>query len=59
MPMHNVPLNAKSASIHAVVTRADGRVEKLGVISFYHKNPLIHYPVNFWIKLKNFKRNRR
>lgn len=26
--------------ISAVVTRADGRVEDLGVISFWHRNPL-------------------
>lgn len=56
MPMHNVPVNAKQASLHAVVTRADGRVENLGVISFYHKNPLIHYPVNWWIKFKELRR---
>lgn len=47
---------AKHASIHAVVTRADGRVENLGVISYYHRNPLIHYAVNAWIKLKELFR---
>jgi hypothetical protein len=31
----------KSASIEAVITRADGTVEKLGVISYYHSNPLM------------------
>lgn len=30
----------REAVIEAVVTRADGRIERLGVISFYHKNPL-------------------
>jgi len=37
----NVVTNAKAreASISAVVTRADGRVEDLGVISYYHRNP--------------------
>jgi hypothetical protein len=30
----------KEASLSAVVTRADGTVEDLGVIAFYHRNPL-------------------
>lgn len=28
------------SSLSAVVTRADGTVEDLGVISYYHRNPL-------------------
>lgn len=31
----------REASIAAVVTRADGTVEDLGVVSRWHKNPLI------------------
>jgi hypothetical protein len=31
---------AREASISAVVTRADGTVENLGVVSYWHKNPL-------------------
>ena len=42
----------KRASISAVVTRADGRVENLGVISYHHRNPIKHHAVNIWIKLK-------
>jgi len=30
----------RQASIEAVVTRADGRVERLGTIAYWHKNPL-------------------
>ncbi len=30
---------AKQLSITAVVTRANGTVEDLGVISYWHKNP--------------------
>lgn len=30
----------KEASVSLVVTRADGRVEDLGVVSYYHRNPL-------------------
>lgn len=34
--------NAKvrQATLEAVVIRADGTVENLGVVSYYHKNPL-------------------
>ena len=35
--------NAKSlveATIEATVIRADGRREELGVVSYYHRNPL-------------------
>lgn len=47
---------AKSTSISAVVTRADGRIENLGLISYWHKNPLLRWPVNLyiWIKRKLF-----
>jgi hypothetical protein len=31
---------AREMTISAVVTRADGRVENLGVISYWHRNPL-------------------
>ena len=30
----------KEISISAVVTRADGRVERLGTVAYYHRNPL-------------------
>lgn len=30
----------KEASIQATVIRADGTVEQLGTVSFYHRNPL-------------------
>lgn len=31
---------AKEAKIRAVVIRADGRVEDLGVVSYWHANPV-------------------
>lgn len=31
---------AKKQTIHAVVTRADGTVEDLGMVAYWHKNPL-------------------
>lgn len=30
----------REQSLRAVVTRADGRREELGVISYWHRNPL-------------------
>ena len=32
--------NAREATIEAVVTRADGTVENLGTVSYWHRNPL-------------------
>lgn len=43
---------AKSSSISAVVTRADGSIENLGVIAYWHKNPLKRWAVNCYIKIK-------
>jgi len=31
---------AKEATIEAVIIRADGTIEELGVVSYWHKNPL-------------------
>ena len=36
---------AREASISAVITRADGRVENLGQISYWHRNPIRRW---FW-----------
>lgn len=38
--MMRVPTNAREASISAVITRADGTVENLGCVSYWHKSPL-------------------
>jgi hypothetical protein len=40
MPTLNAGVALREASIDAVVIRADGRREPLGVIAYYHKNPL-------------------
>jgi hypothetical protein len=34
------------AEVSAVVTRADGTIEDLGLISYYHRNPLKRWWVN-------------
>ena len=40
--------DVKQASISAVIIRADGTIEDLGTISYYHKNPLYR----LWWRLK-------
>lgn len=35
------PAKARNITIEAVVTRADGSIEDLGVVSYWHKNPLM------------------
>ena len=42
--------NVKSSEISAVIIRADGTREELGIISYWHKNPF----KQFWFKLKKF-----
>lgn len=51
-------LPAKQTSIHAVVTRKDGTVENLGLISYWHRNPIINWVVNAYIRLKDFINDR-
>lgn len=53
-----VNAQARSAAITAVITRADGRVERLGLISFYHRNPVINAAVNAYIRIKDFLHGR-
>ena len=38
--MQVVQSNAKELQLIAVITRADGTVEELGVIDYWHKNPI-------------------
>jgi hypothetical protein len=47
---------AREGSISAVVTRADGRVENLGIICYWSRNPVKHWIVNQWIKVKERRR---
>jgi hypothetical protein len=44
--------NAKEIQLIATITRADGTVEELGVIDYWHKNPIKLF---IW-KLKKFLR---
>jgi len=46
-----VPSNAKEVQISAVITRADGSVEQIGVVSYWHKNPLkrIYWSIKKWL----------
>ncbi len=38
--MISVPVNVKVAEISLVVHRADGSIEDLGVVSYWHRNPI-------------------
>jgi hypothetical protein len=40
MPEQNAKGGVREATIEAVVIRKDGTREDLGVVSYYHKNPL-------------------
>lgn len=46
-----VPSNAKETQISAVITRADGTVEHLGVVSYWHRNHLkrIFWSIKKWL----------
>ena len=45
--------NAKSITVSAVITRADGTIQNLGAVGYYHKNPLRMA----WWKIKRFVTN--
>lgn len=38
--MISIRQHAREQTVRAVITRADGRVEDLGVISYWHRNPV-------------------
>lgn len=44
----SVERQRKRQSIHAVVTRADGTVEDLGMIAYWHRNPLMRLAWRVW-----------
>jgi len=49
--MMQTNLNAKEIQLVATVTRAYGTVEELGVIDYYHQNPLkrIIWRIKKWL----------
>jgi hypothetical protein len=40
MPTHTATTGTQSVSVSARVIRADGRVEDLGTVAYWHRNPL-------------------
>lgn len=40
MSENRTALHPRSVSVEATIRRADGRVEPLGVVAYYHRNPL-------------------
>lgn len=47
-------IDAKEIKLIATITRADGTVEELGVIDYYHKNPIKRF---IWKLKKLLERN--
>lgn len=47
-----VGTKAREATLELTVHRADGRIERLGVVSYWHRNPFkrLAWRVNRWIK---------
>jgi hypothetical protein len=45
---------AREATLEAVITRADGRIERLGSIAYWHRNPLKRFA---WKLKRIFERN--
>lgn len=52
MTTHNSHVGVRQAELSAKVIRANGKVEDLGVISYWHKNPLrrLVWRLNQWRK---------
>jgi hypothetical protein len=50
--MMNTNLNAKEIQLIATITRADGTVEELGVIDYYHQNPIkrLIWRIKLWLR---------
>jgi len=50
-------MKLKSASVSIVVHRyKENKDEDYGLVSYYNRNPLKHYPINFMIWLRGLKR---
>ncbi len=47
-----VQTKPRTATVRAVITRADGTVEDIGLISYYHRNPIIKAVMNALIGIK-------
>lgn len=45
---------SRSAKITAIVTRADGKVEDLGTIAYWHRNPLKRWVWNILHAISKF-----
>jgi hypothetical protein len=46
---------AKQATIEAVITRADGSIERLGVVSYWHRNSFKRW---WWHLRKSLEKRR-
>ena len=55
MSTHTGTTGASQVTVEARVIRKDGRVEDLGVIAYWHRNPLRR----IWWRVTQFLRGRR
>lgn len=53
MPQTFAPAGASAQAIRIRIIRADGRVEDRGLVSYWHKNPILNLVVNAYICAKN------
>ena len=49
---YNASAGVEQLTLEATILRADGTIEHLGEIAFWHKNPL----VRSWMRIKSFFR---
>jgi hypothetical protein len=51
--------DVRETSLSAIITRADGTVEDLGTIAYWHRNPIKRWAENLRIALANARRKLR
>ena len=44
--------DVKRQAVNMAVRRADGSIEQRGIWAYAHRNPILHYGMNAWIKVK-------
>lgn len=44
---------AKKQAVYAKVCRADGSVKASALVAYAHRNPIIHWTVNLYIKVRD------
>lgn len=58
MPTLNTAVRPRGSVVKATITRADGTVEDLGLIAFWHRNRLVNFLGQSLIRLRGARRGR-